>query len=179
MNSLSLMNIIKKILNLLLFKAKKSLQWFLALFPRLARLCKLSMHQGQERRVCDNDGTDKGHNISHIRHTLATSGVPSIPSEEQQTIPFSVTGPSSAHNPHLSSTRAPLPHSHPQPQLDSRTPSFTPSLPCVEENWGYETIKVTQGRMTSEPESTGTDLLLNKLTSSQTQRKKRVIMLHI
>ena len=179
MNSLSLMNIIKKLINLLLSKAKKSLQWFLVLFSGLARICKLSTHQDQGRRVCDNDGTDKDLNILNIRHTLATSGVPSIPSEEQQIIPFSASGPSSAHNPHLSSTRAPLPHSHPQPQLDSRTPSFTPSLPCVEENWGYEIIKVTQGRMTSEPESTGTDLLLNKLTSSQTQRKKRVIMLHI
>ena len=173
MNSLSLMNIIKKLINLLLSKAKKSLQWFLILFSRLTRFCKLGMHQDQDQdqRVCDDEAIDKNHDILNIRHTLYRV--------YQQIIPFSAAGPSSAHNPHLSSTRAPLPHSHPQPQLDSRTPSFTPSLPCVEENWGYEIIKVTQGRMTSEPESTGTDLLLNKLTSSQTQRKKRVIMLHI
>ena len=92
------MNIIKKLINLLLSKAKKSLQWFLVLFSGLARICKLSTHQDQGRRVCDNDGTDKDLNILNIRHTLATSGVPSIPSEEQQIIPFSVAGSSSAHS---------------------------------------------------------------------------------
>ena len=72
MNSLSLMNIIKKLINLLLSKAKKSLQWFLILFSRLTHFCKLGMHQDQDQdqRVCDDEAIDKSHDILNIRHTL-------------------------------------------------------------------------------------------------------------
>ena len=146
MNSLSLMNIIKKLINLLLSKAKKSLQWFLVLFSGLARICKLSTHQDQGRRVCDNDGTYKDLNILNIRHTLATSEVPSIPSEEQQIIPFSVAGPSSAHNFPSISIRTPLPYPRARPRLHCGSSPLSLAPSSVDEDGDSELTVMSPGR---------------------------------
>ena len=140
------MNIIKKLINLLLSKAKKSLQWFLVLFSGLACICKLNTHQDQGRRVCDNDGTDKDLNILNIRHTLATSEVPSIPSEEQQIIPFSVAGPSSAHNFPSISIRTPLPYPRARPRLHCGSSPLSLAPSSVDEDGDSELTVMSPGR---------------------------------
>ena len=141
------MNVIKKLLYLLLSKAKGSLQWLLLLFSKLTRLYNIDAHKKPRKKTRNDEATDKGRNTSSIRSTLAASVVPSPLYKEEQITPFSTVAPSTTY-------KAPShPYSRPRPNLDLGSYPYSPSLPRVEENGDHEPAVMSPGRMTAEPES--------------------------